>query len=366
AMESQSAIKKAVDTVADTKKVNSYVEVEPTVQRIVDGTIPRCFFFDPTEVPILEQAVADGHVTVGGVLFLAAGVLAKVFKVHGKVCSGNLTMAAVRDTLSEIAKAVEVVKSRRNYSKWSNTEINEKVWDEIKKEVAAKQPQKVKVATGDSPMDALMRRVSSSSGSGGVLPKATKSKKRKTEAEKSKVEVLIPKREEGEEEEAGGAGSEMEVEPEEEVKPASKGKEKAIFGAAGGTAVRTARRAAVSEEDSRRKDIGGMTEDGTMFVLGTDDRFHATDTSVFLVRKEVTDFYKSYYAAAGSSSREVAEAVAPLTEAFYSVLDKIQGRVEIAAAGNVAVLEALRIDLQRATQANLSKEDIARIRKGLH
>ncbi|KAJ3264072.1 hypothetical protein HDU76_012212, partial [Blyttiomyces sp. JEL0837] len=134
AMESPSAIKKAVDTVAETKKVNSYVEVEPTVRRIIDGTIPRRFFFEPTEVPILEKAVADGHVTVGGVLFLVSGVLAKVFEVHGKVRSGSLTMSAVRDTLSEIAKAAEVVKGRRDYSKWSNEEINEKVWDEIKKE----------------------------------------------------------------------------------------------------------------------------------------------------------------------------------------------------------------------------------------
>ncbi|KAJ3279202.1 hypothetical protein HDU76_009584 [Blyttiomyces sp. JEL0837] len=124
AMESQSAIKKAVDTVAETKKVNSYVEVEPTVRQIADGTMPRSFFFGPTEVPILERAVAYGHVTVGSVLFLAAGVLAKVFEVHGKVRSGNLTMAVVRDTLLEIAKAAEVVKSRRDYSKWSNTEIN--------------------------------------------------------------------------------------------------------------------------------------------------------------------------------------------------------------------------------------------------
>ncbi|KAJ3273234.1 hypothetical protein HDU76_010830, partial [Blyttiomyces sp. JEL0837] len=161
--------------------------------------------------------------------------------------------------------------SRCDYSKWSTSEINERVWEEIKKEVAAKQAQHVPVATGDSPMDALMRRVSSSSGSGGVLPKVTKSKKRKTEAGKPKVEVQVPKREEEEEEEAGGAGSEMEVEPvepKEEVKPASEGKEKAVFGTTGGTVVRTARRAAVSEEDSRRKDIGGMTEDGTVFRPG--------------------------------------------------------------------------------------------------
>ncbi|KAJ3273235.1 hypothetical protein HDU76_010831, partial [Blyttiomyces sp. JEL0837] len=76
------------------------------------------------------------------------------------------------------------------------------------------------------------------------------------------------------------------------------------------------------------------------------------DTSVFLVPREVTDFYKSYYEAGGTASREVAEAVAPLTEAFYSVLEKIRSRIDTATPGNMGELEALRLDLERATQAN--------------